>query len=244
MRSNLLFFFFCVQSMFSQSLLKGKIISELGVLDGVFVANLTTKASAVSSNGGLFTIEARSGDHIAISSKRIEGVEIILNPNSFKTDVLTIRVKNKINELDEIEVKSISTKSLGIVPKNIKEYTPAERKLKTAGDFRWYSPILIPFGGMDVDGLLNKISGRTAMLKKELKLEKFETNYDKLNALFPEQDFFTQTLYIPADSISGFLVFASENQSVIRALETKNATQIRFTLIDLAVAFKEIKGIK
>lgn len=244
MKSNLLIFFFCVQSLFSQSVLKGKVVSELGALDGVFVANLTTKASVSTNNGGFFTIEAKSGDHIAISSKRIEGIEIILNTNSFKNEMLTIRVKNKVNELEEIEVKNISTKSLGIVSKNVKEYTPAERKLRTAEKFKWFSPLLIPFGGMSVDGLLNKISGRTAMLEKELQLEKYETNLDKLSRLFPDASFFTDTLQIPLENRDGFLLFASENINVINALHTKNEMQIRFTLLELAVEFKSINGIK
>jgi hypothetical protein len=44
-----------------------------------------------------------------------------------------------MNQLDEVVIRrynNINAVSLGIIPANQKSYTPAERKLRTAGDFK------------------------------------------------------------------------------------------------------------
>jgi hypothetical protein len=48
-----------------------------------------------------------------------------------------------MNQLDEVVIRrynNINAVSLGIIPANQKSYTPAERKLRTAGDFK---PIML-----------------------------------------------------------------------------------------------------
>jgi hypothetical protein len=54
-----------------------------------------------------------------------------------------------------VNESTITAESLGIIPYGQKKYTPAERKLYTATS------------GGGIDGLLNTISGRKAMLKKK-----------------------------------------------------------------------------
>lgn len=239
MKIKLLFFFFCVQSVFSQSVLSGKVVSDNGNPDGILIANYSSKQSTTTSNGGLFTIEAKPNDIIVVSSTQTEGLEIRLNSNSFLQNPLIIKVKSKINQLEEIEVRNISTKSLGIVDKNVKEYTPAQRKLRTAGKFKWFSPLLIPFGGMSVDGLINKISGRTSMLKKELQVENKERLLEKFDSMY-EEAFFVETLKIPSEYIKGFQIYALDDAKFVSALKSRNKTLATFLLAEIVVKYKSV----
>lgn len=225
-------------NLYSQNIINGYVESDLGFHDGILVVNRTNKQNTVTANGGRFVIEANVNDVIVFSSPKIEPLEIRLNSNSFRQNPLKIKIKAKINELEEIKIVELSAKKLGIVDKDVKTYTPAERKLSEAGTFKWYSPLLIPFGGMSLSGMINQISGRTARLKKELKVERNEMNLVKLKTAFPE-DFYTNTLSIPVDYIDGFLVYASENPKVAQSLKNKNKSVLRFVLIDLAFQFKE-----
>ena len=229
-------FLLLFQNLFSQSILKGKVISEVNP-DGIMVVNFTTKAAVTTAEGGFFSIEATPGDILIVTSKNIEGIQIRLDANSFKRDILNIVVKTKANELAEVRIKSISAKSLGIVPDNVKEYTPAERKLRTAEQLKWYSPLLIPFGGMSVDGLINQISGRTNRLKKELSVEKKELLLSRLNEMYEEQ-FYTGTLQIPKEYIQGFQIFALDNTKFVEAVKSKNKTLVTFLIGDMANEFK------
>ncbi|UPT71656.1 MAG: hypothetical protein M0D53_04730 [Flavobacterium sp. JAD_PAG50586_2] len=144
--------------------------------------------------------------------------------------------------LDEVEVKkypNINAVSLGILQKPAKVYTPAERKLRTAEELHWYSPLLIPLGGMSVDGMINSISGRTAMLKKELKVERKEYLLQKIEYMFKEE-YFLENLKIPKDYLRGFWYYAIEDPKLVEALNSKNKIMSRFIFSDLAVKYLEI----
>lgn len=239
MKIKLLLLFLLVQNAFSQTILKGKIISDIANLEGIYVVNASSKTNTITNSEGDFSIEAKSNDVLIVSSLSIEGLEIRLNDNSFKQNPLIIKVKAKINQLDEIEVNKVTTKSLGIVSKNVKEYTPAERKLRTAEKFKWYSPLLIPFGGMSVDGLINQISGRTKMLKKGVVIEKKEKELEKLDLWF-DKEFYIKTLKIPDDYVDGFKLFALEDFDLLNSITSKNKTLATFLLGEIAVKYKSL----
>ena len=126
-----------------------------------------------------------------------------------------------------------------MVSKNQKQYTPAERRLRTAGEFHWYSPLLIPLGGMSVDGLLNAITGRTSQLKKELVVERKEFLLVKINNLFQENHF-TEVLKIPVEYVKGFQFYIVEDEKFVAALNDKNKTMATFLMGELAVKYLEI----
>lgn len=239
MRIKLLLLFLFTQMSFAQNGLKGKLVSDIANLEGIYVVNSSLKINTITNAQGEFIIEAKPNDVLVVSSQLIEGIEIKLNDNSFKQNPLIIRVKAKINQLDEIEVNKFTTKSLGIVSKNVKEYTPAERRLRTAEKLKWYSPLLIPLGGMPLDGLINQISGRTKMLKKELAVEKKEKQIEKLDLWF-DNDFYSQKLKIPTDYIEGFKIFALDNVDLLNAIASKNKTLATFLLGEIAVDFKKM----
>ena len=120
--------------------------------------------------------------------------------------------------------------------KPAKVYTPAERKLKAATSLDGK----IGFGGaMSIDPLLNWMSGRTTMLKKELAVEKKEKLLQKIEYLFKE-DYFLENLKIPKDYLRGFWYYAVEDPKLVRALNTKNKIMARFIFSDLATKYLEI----
>jgi uncharacterized protein YcsI (UPF0317 family) len=96
---------------------------------------------------------------------------------------------------------------------------------------------------MGLDPLLNYFSGRTAMLKKELEVEKKEGYLVQLENLF-DNNHFVNTLQIPSDYVKGFLYYAVENPKFTRVLNTKNRTSIEFLMSELAVQYREIIAIK
>ena len=148
----------------------------------------------------------------------------------------------KITQLEEVSVNKnpeINAVSLGISPKGIKKYTPAERRLKTAGDFKPIHLLQILGGSMPVDPLLNAISGRTAMLKRELEIEKKERLLLLFNSLLAET-YFSNTLKIPSDYIKGFQYYCIEDGKISEALRSKNKTKIEFLIVPLATKYKEI----
>jgi len=239
MKNFLFFFLVAMQPVFSQSVLNGKIISDGASLDSVLVVNNSTKKTAYSLRDGSFAIEACINDEIVLASPKMEGLQIKLNSNSFKMNPLIVAVKIKAFELDEVKINHITAKSLGIIGKNVKTYTPAERQLYTAtgGQKNLYGTNT----RISVDGILNGISGRTAMLEKIVEIEKYETNSQKMIYLLTE-DFYLTTLRISKESLQGFLVYTSENLGIAKLVTDKNIAILKLRLVEMAFKFKEMKN--
>jgi len=90
-----------------------------------------------------------------------------------------------------------------------------------------------------VDGLLNSISGRTAMLKKELEIERKEMLKKKLENYF-EEDYFTNTLKIPAENIDGFLYYAVDDEKLVKLASENNKSLLQFYLGEIATKYIKI----
>lgn len=244
----LLFLIFFPLVVLSQhdSIVKGKVVSESSLLDGIHVINLSKKNGAITDSRGYFQIKAKVLDTLQFSAVNLKAIRYVMKESDFSNDLLLIKMESLITELEEVAIinyKNINAVALGIVPANQKTYTPAERKLSAAGDFKWYSPLLIPLGGMSIDGLINSISGRTSMLKKELVVEKKEMLQLKTTDYF-ERSYFTKTLKIPEIHVDGFLFYIVENERYVRAMKDKNKTMATFLLSGLAVEYLKLKEME
>lgn len=223
--------------------ISGKVVSESSLLEGIHVINLSTRNGVVTDSRGYFQINAKVSDTLQFSAINLKAIRYIIKESDFSNDLLLIKMESLITELEEVDIikyKNINAVALGIVPANQRTYTPAERKLAAAGDFKWYSPLLIPLGGMSVDGLINSISGRTSMLKKELVVERKEILQAKTSDYF-DRKYFTETLNIPEDYVDGFLFYIVENEKYTRAMKDKNKTMATFILSELASEYLKLK---
>lgn len=231
MKQILLFsFFLFVQSVFSQTLLKGKVISDAANLEGIQVLNISNKQTVVTSQDGSFSILAMPTDMLVFSGMLVKSNQVILKASNFSEPFFIMKLEAKINQLEEIVIKNyphINAISLGIVSKDIKTYTPAERKLISSS------------GGLGIVQLINAINGKTDELKKGVEIEKKEILVDKISKLF-EENFFVETLKIPAEYIKGFQIFSIDDSKVVESLKVKNKTLTAFYLNDLAINYLKL----
>lgn len=248
MIKTLLFFFllfpiigFCQ----NDTIINGKIVSESINLEGVHVVNISKKTVEITDARGYFKIKVKVNDTLQFSAVHLKATQYVVKQNDLKSELIFIQIKSLISQLDEVVLngyKNINAVSLGIVPANQRTYTPAERKLRTAEELKWYSPLLIPLGGMSVDGMVNAINGRTAMLKKELVVERKEQLQAKTTDYF-ERKYFTETLDIPEEYVDGFLFYIADNARYARAMKDKNKTMATFILSELAVEYLKLKEL-
>ncbi len=245
MKHQLLFFLLMCTTLLSaqnEKPLKGKLIAEnSGDVEGISVVNLTTEKQVLSRKDGSFVITAAAGDVVQFSSIQYEEKKITVKEIDFEDGELLLKMVAKVNKLSEvyIEKSGITSESLGIVPMGQKQYTPAERKLKTAGDFKPMQLLNILGTGVPVDAIINKISGKTAQLKKELSVEQREMLMDRLKGWFQEP-FVTDELKIPQEHVDGFWLYAMDNVGFKKAVNEKNKTLAAFLLTELAVKYKKI----
>jgi hypothetical protein len=230
-------FFFIISQLYSQNQvprrIEGKVAADFSNLEGIYVVNTSSEKSTTTNSEGHFSIEAKVGETLLLSAMNFKEVKIVLSELDFSKKWLVVSMQPIVNELREVIVgnSAISAESLGIIPYGQKKYTPAERKIFTATS------------GFGIDPILNLISGRTNMLKKELEIEKKEGYLIQLENLF-QPDFYIHSMHIPQLHVRGFLYFLVENPKFISVLKTKNRTAIEFSMSELAVKFNEIIAVK
>lgn len=236
------FIFWCVSNSWAQEetrkILKGKVTSEVPDLEGIYVVNRQTESVALTEKGGYFSIMAKEGDTLMFSAIQIKGKQIGIGKTDFGNELLFVKLEPLVHALDEVKIiryDNINAVALGIIPKGQKSYTPAERKLKTATSLQGTPGVS---AAVAVDPLLNWMSGRTAMLRKEVEVEKKEFLLKRIEELF-EAKFFTDQLKIPALYVKGFQYFLVENPSLVAALNSKNKTMASFIMAGLAVKYND-----
>ncbi|MDI5948963.1 hypothetical protein QLS91_02750 [Flavobacterium sp. LB2P84] len=233
-KNTLLFIVFLfVQVVFAQTRkgneLRGKIIADSVAVDRITIENVTADKTAFSDVNGFFTIAAKEDDVLVFTAVNLEGLRMKIDKQDLLQEVITVKMLPKSIILKEVLVNEsfITAESLGIIPYGQKKYTPAERKLYTATS------------GNGIDGLLNAISGRKAMLKKEIVIEKKEQLLARIEFLF-EDKYYIETLKIPADYIKGFQYYCIDDTGFANALRSKNKTMMMFLIVKLAENYNEI----
>jgi hypothetical protein len=221
--------FFGTFSLWSQGrnerLLHGIIAADDAVLSEIEIINLGNEKVTVTNSKGEFSILAKADDILVFSSKSLEMRRLLIDQDDLKAVTITVNMYPKITELNEVIVKKSPIEGVSIIPGQ-KQYTPAERKVYTATHGILDSP-------------LNWMSGRTAMLKKEVVVERKERLLDKVGILY-EDKYYIETLKVPEIYIDDFQRYIIEDKEFTSALKVKNRTMMLFLISKLAVNYNAI----
>jgi hypothetical protein len=223
----LLLFFLIAQIVFAQEGVKelhGVITVDHNYVEAVNVRNLTREATTSTDALGNFFILAKEGDILAFSAVNLVTLRKPLDKHDMMVALVIIEMLYNSIPLKEViieEPSKITAESVGVIPYGQKSYTQAERKLYTATS------------GGGIDGLLNTISGRKAMLKKVIIIEEKQSALNSLVYLF-EDSYYIDRLQIPVDYINGFQYYCVDNPDLVEAVKTKNKSLIKFMLSMLA----------
>lgn len=213
--------------------IKGKILVADAKPSGVHIINLNTEKETISDKDGFFFIEVHVDDLLVFSANHLDYMRKIIDQDAVQSAMIQVEMTSKMTVLEEVEIVNynrINAVSLGILSKPAKKYTVAERRLYSATS----SPL---------DGLLNALSGRTAMLEDGLAIEKKQFAINALEGLYPEA-FYTQTLKIAKEDIGGFHYYIVEDFKLMEAINGKNQFLITFIMIKLATDYKAIRDAK
>jgi hypothetical protein len=223
----------------TQREIRGKITSDVSRLDEIYIINRDTGKSAETDKNGHFTIMAADGDTLMFISTRFNSRKIQVMEGDFGG--LLLVALEPVVQLSEVVVErydNINAVDLGIIPAGQKKYTPAERRLKTAGDLKPIDFLGLLGGNMPTDPIINAISGRTARLKKEVEIEKKEMLIKSLEDAF-EDKYYTDNLKIPLTHIKGFQYFIIDDNRFTTALNSNNKITAAFIMAELAEKYND-----
>ncbi len=225
-----------------EKVIHGKIVSESAFVSGIEIVNLNNEKIAKTNENGDFFILAKANDVLVFSAKEFEFKRYVIEDEDLVSEIMIIKMIPKIIEIEAVTVEKhpeINAVSMGILEKEAKHYTPAERKLKTAGDFKAYHLLALLGGGMPLDPVINAINGRTKRLKKQVKIEKKEFLLAQIEELY-EEGFYVETLKIPIDYVKGFQYYLIENDRFVKILKLNNSAMTTFVIGELAAEYKEM----
>ena len=217
-------------------LLSGKIVTNVANAEGIYVINLKTEKVTTTDTEGYFTIPGTVGDSLMLSSTLFIARRIAITKEDMDSDLFFVKMKPIMTPLEEVKVfqyKNINAVALGIIPEGQKSYTTAERRLRTATGFDAQIGLKT---SLTIDPLLNFVAGRTAMLLKELEVEKKEILLEQIDYLF-EKEYFVNVLHIPADYVRGFQYYIVENTRFVAAIKEKNKHMATFLMGMLATKY-------
>lgn len=213
--------------------IRGQISADSVSVDRINIVNVSTQKTTISDAGGFFKIAVKEGDVLLFSAVNLESLRTkIIEKDLLESDFKVIMAAKSI-VLKEVVLNesAITAESAGIIPYGQKKYTAAERKLYTATS------------GGGIDGLLNTISGRKAMLKKEIVIERKERLLARIDVLF-EDKYYTETLKVPSDYKKGFQYYCTDDSSFAAAVQSKNKTMIMYLIVQLAEKYNEIIALE
>ena len=212
----------------------GKIISTYDELEGIYVINKTAELTVATSKGGYFTIPAAINDTLVVTAIQFVARQVVVQPENMQGNLMFVKLEFMVRDLDEVTInqyKNLTSEALGLAPKGQKRYTPAERKLATAGD--------MAMNPMGLDPLINWMSGRTRMLKTGVQIEKKEKLMEKINYVYDEEKLINE-FKIPAEYVKGFIYYIADDPEFAAAIKAKNDGMARFLISGLSVKYLKI----
>ncbi|MFI8378682.1 hypothetical protein [Leeuwenhoekiella sp. NPDC079379] len=237
-------------------LLSGKITNDSIDHEYLHVLNLTLQKGTITNEQGVFSIPARVNDTLYISAIQFKPKELIVTAQILARNYLQIELETNITELEDVNISDIDLSGrLGDdmnIPKVEKPFNPADAGLPvykgpilTQEERRLYTATHSGGGIIPVGAVINAISGRTKMLKKQVALSRMEIKVQKARNLVADSTYIYQ-LNIPARYIDDFAhyVFMDQNENLRIASEENPLSLIELLIAQapLYLQFKELEG--
>ncbi|CAM4071146.1 hypothetical protein [Gillisia limnaea] len=222
-----------------RTILEGRVVSDNILLENVYLKNISTGRSSTTNNNGEFLLSAKAGDTLLFSHVAMNDHIKLVDSNDVMKSPLLISMTSRNNELEEVRVTDVSrinAVSLGIIPKEIKTLTLNERRLQTAGDFKWIHLLGLLGGNLQVDPILNAINGRTKELKRNILIEKKIQNIAILEG---HRDYIKNMMDLTDQQMGRLISLAAEEEKVQLVIDSKNESRVQIFLLDTWMKYKQ-----
>lgn len=233
--------------------LKGQIIANDEV-EGIHIINKTSERYTSSLINGAFVIPAKINDTILVSGVQYKLKEIIINRTHIDAKQIIVHLEEQINTLDEVIVGKVLTGNLssdinnaevkremnfydlGIPGYTGKPKTQNERRVFDA-DHGKFARFYGLFATINVNKILNRISGRTKRLKYIVSLDH---QYDcMLRVRGDFSDLIFGGLNIEEELIKDYFYYVAEDPEFITHCDSNNDLKMFEFLTKKLLAYNE-----
>lgn len=232
--------------------IKGKLIANDDV-EGIHILNKTASKFTISDEEGEFTIIAKATDTLFVSSLIYVNKEVIITQQQQDSNLIEIKLEEKVSELDKVVVGKILTGSLESdlensdakteinfydlgIPGNTKlPLTQNEKKLHDADAGPW-GYVGLGFG-VNFHKILNKISGRTKKLKDIVELDDRDKCINTLRVNYESIIFENDTL--AKNLRDEYFLFSQEDENFLSLCKEDNDIKLLEFLQQKLKAYRE-----
>lgn len=206
--------------------LEGRVVVTGAGTPGIFVINKNTGTETKTDAQGAFTIDAKTGDKLAVFHPYIVSRDFVISDAAFDAKPYVLEADPKGEELKEVVITGVSSESLGLVPKGQKKVTLAERRLIK------YS------SGKGLSYLINALTGKLKPLKRARETVGKEVLRDEIWNMVTEADI--KQCGIPAEMAQGFVYYALEDKRVKPAIASGSG-EIKLLLMEIAEDYLKLQ---
>ena len=248
----LVVFFLTFTFTFSQTFEIQGVVTGSSDVENIHVINKTSNMFATTNKLGAFNIKVKLSDTLVFSSVQYKLKSILVTPKIIIEKKMTVFLEDRVNELDEVTVGKILTGSLDSDIKNSdaerpldfydvgipgytgKTKTQSERRLHEADAGKY---VAIGLGvGLNLNKILNKITGRTKKLKERVRKEHNDDLLTSIKANLSENFFITYPL--DESFKTDFFYFCSEDENFEDRCRGKSDIEVFEFLAEKIVAYK------
>ncbi|NJB70746.1 hypothetical protein GGR42_001208 [Saonia flava] len=219
-------------------LLEGEVVVHEKKIENVHVQNLTSKKGTITDSDGKFQIKVHLNDTLLFTSVQLKRKSLVVTSSIMESSFVSIIMEEYTNELDEVVIRPynlsgdlnkdldnlkigpvVSASTLKLPNANAKRFTQSENKLNDADHGKFYYFYVIALT-INTNKILNRLSGRTKMLKKRVALDKKSALTQSVQKSIMDSLFINQ-LKIPIGRIPDFMYYC-EADSVFQPLAIGN----------------------
>ena len=211
------------------------------VVPDVIIENLTSGQRILTDNQGVFAINAQLGDSLSVAHPDHKFLMLVLGESDFAKDLLKVDLNQMAIELDDVMLEDfshINAYDLGIIDHPVKIPTTYERRLHTTGDFKMIHLLSILGGSLQLDPIINKISGRTKRMKHYIKIERRLGDLDFLKEHYG--NYITTSLEIEEAELNRFLYYLVEETTIAELIAQNHDARLKFFIQDQWIRYQEL----
>ncbi|MEA1786695.1 carboxypeptidase-like regulatory domain-containing protein [Arenibacter sp. GZD96] len=236
--------------LFQKKKLEGKVYHTDGDIAAVHVLNTTTKTATITDIDGYFAITVSLADTLVFSAVQFQKKILVITSEILKSSMIFVPLEETLTQLDEVVVRPYSLSGdLGLDAKSLRMdplVTAASVGLPNAyvsplskSERALFAATANPI--MSFDPLINAITGRTKMLKKQVKREKEYARTERVRAFYADSLFVTD-LKVPLAKIDDFMYFCEIDIHFQRLVDRGDKLQIWEYMRKKSVVYRRNNG--
>ena len=234
--------------------LTGKITNDSIDHEYLHVLNLTLQKGTITNEKGVFRIPVREQDTLYISAVQFKPKEVVITSEIIAKNFLELELETNVTELEDVNISDIDLSGrLGDdmnIPKVEKPFNPADAGLPvytgpiiTQEERKLYTATHSGGGIIPVNAVINAISGRTKMLKNQVRISNMEIRVQKARNLVSDSTYIYQ-LNIPAKYIDDFAHYIyQDNTENLQIASEENPLSLIELLMEQAPLYLQFKKI-